>query len=325
MTGAAAVTDVRATGVPDQAQRLAPLYGRDSALALIRAYAAALGRGEGSVAQAILAQPAEVPFWSTQELAHAAGTSTATVIRACQSLGFRGFQHLRLELARETAAHSIPPESGSNTQPSEGAASDGTHPGTLPGAHQRDAVTQAFESARAALAQTCNAIDREALATAACLIASAKRVVCAANGFSSPPLQDAAMRFATIGRPVEAPIDILAQQFAAHTLTADDVCLALSHSGANSHTLATVRAARKRGARVIVLSSYERAPLPELADITVSTGAVGPTHTVDPFFIRLGHSVLLHTLVTEVAARLEPSDALDMREVVADALADGDA
>ncbi|WP_053382832.1 MurR/RpiR family transcriptional regulator [Leucobacter celer] len=266
-----------------------------SALALIRAYASTLGHSEGSVARAILEHPAEVPQWSTLELAAAAGTSTATVIRACQRLGFRGFQHLRLELAREGAA-------------APGSAGDG--------------VDQVFESARAALLVARDAIDRPALAAAADLLAAAGRVVCTANGFSAPPLQDAAMRLTTIGRPVEAPIDILAQQFAAHSLMPGDVCLALSHSGANAHTLSTVRAARKRGASVIALCSYARAPLPDLADITLATGAVGPQHTVDPFFSRLGHSVLLQALIAELSPRLEPADPLDMREVVADALTD---
>ena len=271
-----------------------------SALALIRAFAASLGRSEGAVAQVILARPAEVPQWSTQELAAAAGTSTATVIRACQRLGFRGYQHLRLELAREAPARL-------GEQPSPG-----------------DTVDHVFESARAALLIGRSSVDRAALAQAAAMLAVASRVVCAANGFSAPPLQDAAMRLATVGRPVEAPLDILAQQFAAHSLTDADVCFALSHSGANAHTLATVRAARKRGARVISLCSYDRAPLADLSDVALFTGAIGTQHAVDPFFSRLGHSVLLQALITEVAALRATADAevVGMREVVADALAD---
>lgn len=271
-----------------------------SALALIRAFAASLGAREGAVARVILERPAEVPQWSTQELAAAAGTSTATVIRACQRLGFRGFQHLRLELAREAPAPL-------DAQPTPG-----------------DTVDHVFESARAALLVGRSSVDRGALADAAALLAAASRVVCAANGFSAPPLQDAAMRLATVGRPVEAPLDILAQQFAAHSLTAEDVCFALSHSGANAHTLATVRAARRRGARVVSLCSYDRGPLADLSDVALSTGAVGAPHAVDPFFSRLGHSVLLQALVTEVAALRSSSgaDAEDMREVVVDALAE---
>ena len=272
--------------------------GASSILVRIRAYAASLGPSEGAVARAVLDRAAEVPQWSTQQLAAAAGTSAATVIRACQRLGFTGFQHLRLELAREGA-------------PTDAASGDG--------------VGRVFENAREALLLGRDAIDREALTTAAALIAAAGRVFFTANGFSAPPLQDAAMRFATVGRAVEAPIDILAQQFAAHTLGPGDVCLALSHSGANAHTLATCRAAKQRGASVIVLCSYTRTPIPELAEVVVSTGAVGPQHSVDPFFVRLNHSVLLHALLAAVVEHLDEADATAsqaMRSVVARALAD---
>ncbi|MGO1838580.1 MAG: MurR/RpiR family transcriptional regulator, partial [Candidatus Microbacterium stercoravium] len=68
--------------------------------ARVRAAASALGPSEGRVAAVIMERPDEVVEWSAAEVAEAAGTSTATVIRACQSLGFRGFQHVRLELAR---------------------------------------------------------------------------------------------------------------------------------------------------------------------------------------------------------------------------------
>ena len=280
----------------DASTAAAPPSG--SALAVIRALTGGLGPSEGAVARVMLERAAEVPQWSTQELAVAAGTSTATVIRACQRLGFRGFQHVRLELARESA------------------------PAASHEAPAGDAVDRVFESARVALLVGQQTVDREALTRAADALAGARRVVCTANGFSAPPLQDAAMRFSTVGRPVEAPLDILAQQFAAHSVTDDDVCLALSHSGANAHTLATVRAARRRGARIIAVGSYARSPLADLADVALCTGAVGTEHTVDPFFSRLGHSVLLQALVAEVARRTDPSDTLEMREVVADALAE---
>lgn len=274
-----------------------PTHRSGSALALIRASLSALGASEGAVARAILRRPADVPQWSTLELAAAAGTSTATVIRACQRLGFRGFQHLRLELAREAPTAPQPPA---------------------------DTVDQVFESARTALLVTRDGIDRNALADAAQLLAAAGRVVCTANGFSAPPLQDAAMRLTTIGRPVESPMDILAQQFAAHSLSPGDVCLALSHSGANAHTLAAVRAARKRGASIVAVCSYARAPLPDLADVALSSGAAGPQHTIDPFFSRLGHSVLLQALIAELSSRLGSAEPLEMRQVVAEALADAD-
>ncbi|MGO3833983.1 MAG: MurR/RpiR family transcriptional regulator [Microbacteriaceae bacterium] len=271
--------------------------GFGSAIALIRAYAGTLGPREGAVAAVILSRPQEITQWSTQELAQAAGTSAATVVRACRSLGFRGFQHLRLELARESAPD-----------------------GALPD----DRVSLVFDSARESLRVGGESVDREAVSEAAVLLSGARRVLFAANGFSAPPLQDAALRFATLGRPIEAPLDILAQQFTARTLGRGDVVLALTHSGANTHTLASCRAAKAHGATVIAVCSYTRAPIPELADIVISTGSVGVRHAVDPFFVRLNHSVVMHALLSETEPLLivPQGEQLDMREVVAEALTD---
>lgn len=268
-------------------------------LALIRALKPSLGPSESAVAGVILDRCAEIPDWSTQELAAAAGTSAATVVRACQRLGFRGYQHLRLELAREGA-----PLQSAGTSAS------------------LDAVTQSFTGAQEALRLSAAAIDRSTVLRAAQTLLSANRIMFTANGFSAPPLQDAAMRFATVGRPVESPLDILAQQFTAHTLGPDDVCLALTHSGANAHTLATVRAAQHAGATVIVVCSYSHAPIPELADTIIATGSRSAQQAVDPFFSRVNHSVALHALLTAYTDLAGGGDAAGMFDVVATALSD---
>ncbi|MBC9953419.1 MurR/RpiR family transcriptional regulator [Leucobacter sp. cx-42] len=268
-------------------------------LALIRALKPSLGPSESAVAGVILDRCAEIPDWSTQELAAAAGTSAATVVRACQRLGFRGYQHLRLELAREGA-------------PLQSAGTSASF----------DAVTQSFTGAQEALRLSAAAIDRSTVLRAAQTLLSANRIMFTANGFSAPPLQDAAMRFATVGRPVESPLDILAQQFTAHTLGPDDVCLALTHSGANAHTLATVRAAQQAGATVIVVCSYSHAPIPELADTVIATGSRSAQQAVDPFFSRVNHSVALHALLTAYTDLAGGGDAAGMFDVVATALSD---
>lgn len=265
--------------------------------ARLRVGAATLGPSEARVAAALLANADAVAEWSTQELAAAAGTSPATVIRACQNLGFRGFQHLRLELAR----------TGGERAPAEAVG---------------DPIARAFAEARDALALAGERADRAAVAAAVDRLAVSGRILFVGSGFSAPPLQDAALRFATIGRPVEAPADVLAQQFAAHSLGPGDTCLALSYSGANAHTLAAARAAAGRGAAVVAICGYARSPLARLAGVTLVGGAAPAAHGVDPFLSRLGQLVLLHALHGLLAERLGCPDPAGMRAVVAEALAE---
>lgn len=264
-------------------------------LARIRSAMSALGPSEAKVAAVVLADPEGVVELSTAELALRAGTSTATVIRACQSLGFRGFQHLRLEIAR--SAPLLPREND-------------------------DIVADTFNDAQAALRLAQESIDPIGIEGAATELRDARRVVLVGNGFSGPPLQDFAMRLSTLGRWVEAPIDPLAQQFAVHSLKPREICFALSYSGANVQTLQACTAAAERGARVLAVTSYTRSPLGRIADLVVSTGPAAAAHDVDPYLARLGHTVALHALHAAMARHIEPSEVADMRHVVVDALTD---
>ena len=260
----------------------------------VRAALPLLGPSERRVAQVILDRPGAVTEWSTAELATEAATSAATVVRACQNLGFRGFQHLRLEVARAAPTENAPVD---------------THP-----------LARIFADAAEAidLGRACG--NLAAIDAAVAVLATARLLVLVGTGFSAPPLQDAAMRFATLGRAVEAPSDVLGQQFAARSLTPADACLTVSYSGANAHSLRACRAAKEGGATVIAVTSFGRSPLTQLADINLVTGPVTRSHDVDPFLSRLSHLLVLHTLHSGLHALGAAASTAPMREVVADAL-----
>ena len=264
-------------------------------MARLRASEPMLGPSERRVAQVVLARPGEVSGWSTSELATASQTSPATVIRACQSLGFRGFQHLRLELARATP----------DEQPTT--------------AHATGVL---FDAAIDALRLARDSVDPAGIDRAVDLLATAERLVLVGNGFSGPPLQDAALRIATLGRSVEAPIDALAQQFTTHGLGPADAVLAVSYSGANAQTLAACRAAADRGATVVVVTSFRASPIARVATLAITTATAPGGHEVDPFLSRLAHQVVLQGIHDGLAGRLGRGSTADMRHVVADALAD---
>ncbi len=259
----------------------------------VRAAAGALGPSERRVADVVIASPDAVVQWSTTQLAEAAGTAPATVIRACQRLGFRGFQHLRLELAR-------------------GLPIDGDDAPT---------ALQPFGDAIDALRHSASVIDAAVVSAAVDALDAADRIVLVGSGFSGPPLQDAALRLSTIGRRVEAPIDVLGQQFACQAVGTTDVVLALTYSGANTHTLSACRAASAAGATVVAVTTFAQSPIARLADVLVVTGQADRTHDIDPFLTRLGHMVALHAIHDGVARRSR-AHLPGMREVVAGALAD---
>ncbi|QYB04389.1 hypothetical protein I1A62_07785 [Rhodococcus sp. USK10] len=86
---------------------------------------------------------------------------------------------------------------------------------TDPEAAAATPVGTAFGAAAEALTATRATIDRAGFAAVVDLIVRARRILLVGNGFSSSPIQDAALQFTTAGRSVEAPRDILGQQFSA--------------------------------------------------------------------------------------------------------------
>ncbi|MBM9468867.1 MurR/RpiR family transcriptional regulator [Nakamurella leprariae] len=245
------------------------------ALARIRAMVGRLVASERRVAEVVLADPERVLGWSVADVAEAASTSTATVVRACQRFGFTGFPQLRMVLARELPGIAAAPD--------------------------RTTVAGIFATAIESLRLSADMVDQRQVDRAVMALASARRRLFVGTGASAAPVQDAALRFICSGWPTEAPADGVTQSLTARLLSADDVCLAVSHSGANQPTLDTVAAAREAGATTIGISSYPDSALARLVDIPLIAGLVTGSDGVDVVTGRISHLLLLHALQVSVA------------------------
>jgi DNA-binding MurR/RpiR family transcriptional regulator len=227
-----------------------------STVAVVRSLIPALGPSEQRVAQQIAQLPGEVAMLSVADLAARTDTSAATVIRTCQSLGFKGFQHLRLLLLRDL-----------------GAAAGRSESAEVTGEGSRQRVPAIFASAARDLGEALGALDYEQFDKAVLALASARRVLIVANGGSGPAAQMVALLMLTIDRPCEAPADSVTQQLSARLLRPEDVCLAVSDSGMNGTTLAAVEAAAVAGATIVGVTSYGRSRLAELSTHSLVAGA----------------------------------------------------
>ncbi|PRZ40537.1 RpiR family transcriptional regulator [Antricoccus suffuscus] len=221
-------------------------------IASIRAQAPSLQPTERAVANVLLQHSSEIVELTSQQVADLAGASRPTVVRTCQSLGFSGYQQLRVLIARDAVAANESP-----VLDLDGSAA--VVAGTF--AHVRESV-----SAMTALLNPAD-VDRAVIA-----IAEARRVVLIGNGFSAPVAADAAARMSGIGRPAEVLLDAIGQQVTARQLSAADVLLVVSGSGANRSTMQAAIAAHEAGATVVLLTSFSHSPLVSLADITLVVG-----------------------------------------------------
>lgn len=254
-------------------------------LAQVRTLLPSLQASDARVARVILEEPDAVVYRSVSEVAEAAGSSTATVVRCAQKLGFRGFHDLKLALARERAtfAEAARTQAGQTVDP------------------RLASLAQVVDAGAQTLRDALALVDPEAFAAVAEVLANAERVLIAGIGTSAPLAADAAYRLSTIGVVADAYPDGHVQHFHARRLGPDDLCVAISHTGSTRETLEVVSAAQACGATTAAITSFARSPLTELVDHVVLAGTREVSFQLEAMASRLAHLALLDALLVATA------------------------
>jgi DNA-binding MurR/RpiR family transcriptional regulator len=247
-----------------------------------------LNRSEARIARVILSDPAGVVHFSTGDVAERAQVAGSTVVRACQKMGFRGFQHLKIALAQEVGA----PRAAS------GVLEEGGEGGS---AH--DVLRRVLLSGSRVLKDSIFTVGAAQFEAAVGALEGAGRVLFVGVGTSAPLAQDAAYRFLTIGARSEAPPDVHTQHVAARLLGPGDVCFAVSHTGSTRETVANVRAAKGAGATTIAVTSFSRSPITEHTDVVLVAGGPEESFRLEAMASRVAHLMVLDALFVAVAQR----------------------
>lgn len=233
--------------------------------ALIRAGLPDLNPSERRVAEVFVDRPEWTIEASAQEIADAAGTSRATVVRTAQRLGFTGYPQLRVLLARDIGLTSDRAESRPDHAPDDAVG-----------------VFRAFlHDVAVTTTDALALLDGDAVRRVVDMLADAEHVLIVGNGLSLPVATEMAMRLNAIGRYSEAPSDHVEQGVRARRLGARDVCVLVSGSGSTRPTLAVGRAATRAGAAVVVLTASAASPLAELATEALVVGLGAPSFRDD--------------------------------------------
>jgi RpiR family transcriptional regulator, carbohydrate utilization regulator len=282
-----------------------PRVSRGPVAAGIDARMASLNPSEAKVAAVLLALGDELIYRSASEVASVADASLSTVVRACQALGFRGFQDRRVVLARE----------GRPATPAE--IQDDVQPGDAP-ANVLDKVGAAT---REAISWGLAHVDREAFAQAVEVVVAAERVLCLGVGTSATLAQDAAYRLMWLGVRSEAPADVHAQHVRATASEPGDAVLVVSHTGSTRETVTAARAASDSGATVVAVTSFARSPLTEAADLVLIAPSPETSYRVEAMTSRVAHITVLDALWVAVAVALG-EDAIGHARRVNDVISD---
>ncbi len=250
-----------------------------------------LSPAEQRVARLVTADPAAAARQTITELASAAGTSEATVIRFCRSVGMAGYPQLRIRLAAEAARRVEPPDAR---------VVGGDIP---PGADMAQIIaTIAFNDARA-VEETADQLDVAACEQAVAALHAAGRIDVFGVGASGFVAADFQQKLHRVGRTAYYWPDTHSALTSAALLGKGDVAIGISHTGATSDCIDVLAEAQARGATTIALTNFPRSPIAEVADLVLTTAARETTFRSGAMASRLAQLTVVDCLFVAVAGR----------------------
>lgn len=254
------------------------------AAARLQSMAASLPPTSRRIAQFVLDNVGEVVHMSVTELAEKTESSEGSVVGLAKTLGYTGFQQLKIALAQDLVA---PVQF--------------IHEDLEPGDHPDTVIRKVFASHIQALQDTRASLDIHALTRAVKAIRAARRVEIYGIGSATPIAEDAAYRLMRIGIETRVLVDSHIQAIGASLTGPDVATLTISHSGASQETLTATRLAREAGATTIVVTNYGKTPILAYADITLFTVARETNFRTEAMTSRIGQLAVLDALIACLA------------------------
>ncbi|HIF9160024.1 TPA: MurR/RpiR family transcriptional regulator [Photobacterium damselae] len=212
------------------------------------------------IADYVLDNAADVTRFSIAELSSAVNVGEATIIRFCRTLGFKGFQDFKMELAIELSTASSPNEKSlldSDVTPSDSA--------ELIGQKLHNTINNV-------LGETLNLLNFDTLAKVAKLLRSSHGVYFFGVGSSGITAEDAKNKLMRIGFNVDALTNNHFMYMKASLLHPGDLAIGISHSGNSLETTKALKLAKEAGATTVALTHNPRSSIAEYADYVLVNG-----------------------------------------------------
>lgn len=218
-----------------------------------------LTAAEKRAADYIMANRDRCQYLSIAELAELSGVAEATVSRFCRRLGYKGFNAFKLAIANTASAASADGDLLSGPVD----ASDSVE----------EMCRKVYAADQDAMRQTLELIEPETIRRAADLLQQAGRVVCMGQGGSMLLAEVAAHLFSTVSGKFSAVTDSHSQAMTAVNMQPEDVILFFSYSGATRDMLDTMRAAKTRDVKLLLVTRFPKSPGAALADLVLCCGS----------------------------------------------------
>jgi DNA-binding MurR/RpiR family transcriptional regulator len=236
------------------------------------------------IADYVLKHSADVVHMSVTEVAEQANASEGSVVGLCQQIGARGFQQLKIALARDLV------------QPVQF-----IHEDLVRGDDVGTVANKIFHSGMQAMQDTLRVIDTSALGKAVKAILAARRVEIYGIGSAAPIAEDANYRLLRIGIESKSVIDSHVQAISASLTGPRVAVLTVSHSGSTHETVTATRLAKEAGATTICITNYGKSPILAHTDIVLHTMARETQFRTEAMTSRIAQLAIVDALIACLA------------------------
>lgn len=216
-------------------------------------------KAEKAVADFIFENPEKVLYTSITDLAEMCGVGDTTVFRFCKALKLNGYQEFKMLLAQDISNKT------------------GVRSTVVGNVDLEDDVKtickKALATNIAALNETFDLLDFDAVVKAVDMIAAAKRIHFFGMGSSGVIALEAKQKFMRILPNVEFVSDCHMQYMAASLLDSRDLAIMISYSGSTKDMIEIHKIVKKNGCKSICITRFAKSALTNLADLVLLCGS----------------------------------------------------
>lgn len=267
----------------------------------IGGYSQILTKSESKIAQYLNKHPDQVIKLSMKEVSKRCGVSIASVSRFANTIGYRNWKEMCLDLAQDCKTLENPVFSEITCDDPD------------------DVVAcKLFDCTILSLRDTYEQLDKKRLSRLISEITESKRIVFFGSGGSGCIAKDEALRFAHLEISAEAYYEEFQMMLQASRMKKGEIAFGFSNSGRSQATVNALIEAKKNNALTIGIANYRNTPLEEISDIFLGTSYQGrgefvaaltariPTLCImDVIYVLLVQHGMLHSDVNHITQTLE--------------------
>ena len=269
-----------------------------SFLTLIEQIEKELPSSERRIADYVLQNPSAPLFMTMTELAAAAGSSPAIVVRLCKRLNVNGYSDFKIRLSREVFSNE-----GKEEEPEQ--VMDNFYDSGL---GTRELIVQYIKFTSKNLANLESILDPKTVDAAADLIYRSKTVLLLGTGSAEVILNDLQYKLARLGKNVIYTKDVNLQIAQSYSMTEDMVAFGISYFGEDQLVNSAAKAVKDSNGNLITLTKIGHNHLSRLADVKLQIPASGYEYRTGSTLTRILQIFVTDVLYSAVLGRMSEEE-----------------